>query len=129
MKILCTLFCLLFSASVAHAQKGNEVLDRCQEAIRFIDHVDNTKSSFESGWCLGWMNSTIGLTVMNQEWRRTITKATPGQFDFCIPEDGIPPIQGIRMLVKYLTAHPEKLHTDGMLLTMAALKEAFPCKD
>jgi len=38
------------------------------------------------------------------------------------------PKQAARIVVKYLKEHPGDLHANGVILTVAALKEAFPCK-
>ena len=46
---------------------------------------------------------------------------------FCLPGDGIPVIQAVRVVVKYLSDNPQDLHEDGMALTINALKASFPC--
>ncbi len=45
----------------------------------------------------------------------------------CVPDE-VTVGQITKVVVKYLKDHPEKLHLGAGLLTMTALKDAFPCK-
>jgi len=72
------------------------------------------------------VSGALQLTKLNNEWT-TFTKQKPTPLQFCIPDSGIPVIQAARIIVKYLKEHPEQLHEDGMGLTVAALKDSFPC--
>ncbi len=47
---------------------------------------------------------------------------------FCVPEGKVTRLQKIRVVVKYLEDHPEKLHEPPSVLITRALNEAFPCK-
>jgi len=113
--------------SVSAETTGNDVLKHCQTAIRFSDNNGApTGEHFESGWCIGWVNSVLQLTKLHNEWT-DFTKQKPTLLQFCVPTSGIPIIQAVRIVVKYLKDHPEQLHEDGMGLTIAALKDSFPC--
>ncbi len=46
---------------------------------------------------------------------------------FCLPEQGIRVIQGMRIIVHYLETHPERLHLDQRVLVIEAIRDAFPC--
>ncbi len=85
------------------------------------------KDQFDEGWCIGWVDSALSLDGLNEQWR-DVTKARPDLLEFCSPTEGIPVIQGVRVVVRYLTDHPEQLHLNGMTVTVMALKDAFPCK-
>lgn len=45
----------------------------------------------------------------------------------CLP-DGIGNEQFIRILLKYLDQHPEKLHLPAAQLVYDAMQDVFPCK-
>jgi len=47
---------------------------------------------------------------------------------YCLPQNGIEIGQAVRITVKWLRDHPEKLHQDGVNLVWRALSDAFPCK-
>jgi len=113
--------------SVAES-RGNEVLDKCQTSLRFYENNGAPPGEhFDAGWCIGWINSALELNHLNAEWL-DMTKVKSGLIQFCTPVDGIPVIQAVRIVVKYLKNHPEQLHENGMGLTVAALKDSFPCK-
>jgi hypothetical protein len=122
------LIALLAAVPAFAGTTGNDVLKTCQTAVRFVDNNGApTGELFDSGWCFGWVNSALELTKLHNDWT-SLAKQKPTLLQFCIPDSGIPTIQVARILVKYLKEHPEQLHGDGMGLTLAALKDAFPCK-
>jgi hypothetical protein len=108
---------------------GNDVLERCQTALHLYDNNTATGGEhMDAGWCSGWVGGTLELSMLHNEWTGFV-KEKPTILHFCVPGSGVPVIQGIRVVVKYLKEHPEQLHQDGMGLTVAALKDAFPCKE
>ncbi|MFZ0774044.1 MAG: Rap1a/Tai family immunity protein [Candidatus Sulfotelmatobacter sp.] len=122
---------ILFLASAAPASAestGNDILEKCQIAVRLFDNGGGPSGEhFDGGWCFGWVAGALQLTKLHNEWASTV-KDKPGLLQFCLPDPGIPAIQAARVVVKYLKEHPEQLHQDGMGLTVAALRESFPCK-
>jgi Rap1a immunity proteins len=108
---------------------GNDVLDKCQTALRFADNNGAPAGEhFDSGWCFGWVGGALELTKLHNEERMILTEKKPTLLQFCLPDSGIPVIQAVRVVVKYLKEHPAQLHEDGIGLTAAALKDSFPCK-
>jgi len=119
----------LFAAGISASAEttGNDVLKNCQTAVRFSDNDGApTSELFDSGWCFGWVSGVLELTKAHNEWS-DFTKQKPTLLQFCLPDSGIPLIQAVRVVVKYLKDHPGELHEDGMGLTVAALKVSFPC--
>jgi len=47
---------------------------------------------------------------------------------YCLPKGGIELGQALRVTVKWLKDHPEKLHLPGDILIGLALRDAFACK-
>jgi hypothetical protein len=120
---------LFATALPALAEKsGNDVLSNCQTAVRLSDNNGAPAGEYhDAGWCMGWVTSALQLTKLHNEWTDFV-KQKPTLLQFCVPDPGIPVIQAVRVVVKYLRDHPEQLHEDGMGLTVAALKNSFPCK-
>jgi Rap1a immunity proteins len=128
-KISFSLVLLLLAAcmSASAESTGNDVLKSCQAAVRFADNDGAPVSEhFDSGWCFGWVSGALEITKLHNEWT-DFTGQKPTLLQFCLPESGIPVIQAVRIVVQYLKEHPEQLHEDGMSLTIAALKDSFPC--
>jgi hypothetical protein len=73
--------------------------------VRIFDDHDNTADYFLAGNCLGLVRG----------WLRRITH-------------GVNTMQAVRVVVKYLQDHPEKLNLDNVVLIQDALIKAFPCK-
>lgn len=46
---------------------------------------------------------------------------------FCVPEE-VTSIQLSKVVLKYLTEHPDQLHFSAASLVVPALEEAYPCK-
>ena len=122
------LFLVALSLSAFGETTGNDVLNSCQTAVRYIDNNGEfTNEHFDSGWCTGWIAGVLQLTKLHNE-RIIVTKEKSTMLQFCVPDSGIPVIQAVRVVVKFLKEHPEQLNEDGMGLTIAALKSTFPCK-
>jgi hypothetical protein len=129
MRLVGFALCFVMAVSAAHAQTtGDTVLHRCQKTIHLYENNGGpVKDQFDEGWCVGWVDSALGVEELHAQWRE-VTGAKPGILDFCLPEKGVPVIQGVQVVVKYLTDHPQQLHVDGMTVTIMALKAGFPCK-
>jgi hypothetical protein len=99
---------------------GNDLLKQC--SLVRIEIKDLKVEDYSNiGKCLGLMQ---GVTNTNSYYQFIAKQNTL----FCTPEYGLKNGQAARVVVKYLEEHPEKLHLDDVLLTMLALREAFPCK-
>jgi hypothetical protein len=122
-------FVLITAGIPASAETtGNDVLKDCQSAVRFLDNNGApTSELYDSGWCVGWLSSVLELTEIQKQWGELSDQKPQKPLQFCLPASGIPAIQAARIIVKYLKDHPEQLHLDGMGLTVAALKDSFPC--
>jgi len=69
---------------------------------------------FVGGFSVGWRLAANHL------------KAPLPQRYFCVPFE-VSPDQEVRVLMKYIREHPERLHESAFLLMGAAFLEAFPC--
>jgi hypothetical protein len=67
-------------------------------------------TAYDVGYCHGMVQGVIYFSTSD-----------------CAPE-GVSIKQDLRVVVKYLEDHPEKLHLHAAQLVMEALAKAFPCK-
>jgi len=100
------------SISVGQSGDGNKLLERCQHAVKMLgaDASEfNKTNAFDSGYCLGMVEGVVSFAD-----------------DGCFPAD-VTFAQGERVVVKYLTDHPNQLHWGAPVLVRLALVDAFPC--
>lgn len=130
MRRLLVAICLIITAAAPRcygSTKGEELLEKCQKAIHLVDNGGGlVKDQFDEGWCMGWVESAVSLSALHEQWKSR-NQQSPGLLGVCVAGKGITLIQSARVVVKYLTDHPESLQEDGMELTIAALKGSFPC--
>jgi len=118
---------LLLSASLpsaaAESKNGVELLKKCASVLRHIDREEKLSplSMMDSAFCVGLIQ---GVSNTNAFY------AADPKFKpyMCMPEKGVNNEQGARIVVKFLTERPEKLHMNDTLLVIVALRDAFPCE-
>ena len=122
MKCLAILIVVLFVSLVAVGQDdqqrmdGNELLPQCKAVLRAADSGDNTtdfyikhnntEEQFNIAYCLGLVTGVSDMLHL-------------------CPSS--PYGQRVRVVVKFLEDHPEKLSLRGTMLVRQALMAAFPC--
>ena len=119
--VLC--WCVVLAvAGEALAYDGEELLGYCQNALNRPDDNPTTKQTLEwimaSGLCRGYTSGVIDASLIQQ--------AVAKEQLFCLPE-GIKAEQVVQVVTEFLEAHPYALHRNASILTLAALREAFPC--
>jgi Rap1a immunity proteins len=126
MKYLFALFVLFGSFSTAHATSGEELQNSCRIATSDAQRGQTVEERWLSaGQCYGLIEGVMNTLTM-WEARNVIDERKPNG-EACIPP-GVTVRQGALVTLKYLDAHPEKLHILGSTLVMFALTEAYPCK-
>ena len=109
------------SWSFAQDRDGNKLLADCEASIAIIDDRAQSLGTAKlhgSGRCLGFLQ---GLKRASDYYEFTKRGGL-----FCAP-DSVTYGQQIRIVVKYLQNHPERLHEDEFILAATALRAAFPC--
>ncbi|VVN89191.1 Rap1a/Tai family immunity protein [Pseudomonas fluorescens] len=107
--------------SVSALSDGNKLLQECQDGINAMDG-GTAKNAVGVGHCVGVLQATMDTLDLSHE----LTKLPKY---VCMPEGGIPMIQSMRIVVKYLKANPESLNVNESILVTTALMSAFPCSD
>lgn len=107
--------------SESETTDGNKFLERCNNAISYLDGSKKDVSYVDAMFCLGYME---GMNTMNMFYQAMIGNNA----FYCLPEAGMTNGQSARIIVKYLKEHPELLHEPAIALATRAFREAFPCK-
>src|ERR1700694_821959 len=101
MKYILAAVALMLFAIPARAEvntsDGNYLLGSCQIVIRNVDNPDNHQDKYEAwrdGYCRG------------------IVRGVSAASSLICPQDGVTSGQEIRVVLKFLQDHPEKLNMD-----------------
>jgi len=116
----------LFIASVTTSAKaeidGSMLLQNCIEAVRYMQNKNAPSPNISAvNFCVGYIS---GVNDMHTTFVRSVACFDPPVFCNAPPAD-IEKL--VKIVVEFLKAHPEDLHFQGAVLTVSALKEAFPC--
>jgi hypothetical protein len=116
---LVTSFAWFFTTTPAHST-GAMHLEHCKQAIRLLEASRTPRGAtymdgFGAGHCAGVVKAVM-----------TLANARGDQNFACLPKNVLLR-QGLRIMVRYLTKHPDKLHLDLTTLSITAISEAFPC--
>jgi uncharacterized membrane protein len=96
---------------------GNRLLDKC-----------DAESSLDRGFCMGYVAAAMdGQVTLAGSLQAASEHHAPIRM-YCLPKGGIEVGQAVRVTVKWLHDHPDKLHIPGDVLVIMALTDGFPCK-
>jgi len=145
MKMLLAITAVLLFPFSAMAQTllagdGNELLRSCNEALQ--ENAAGPSSYFLRGYCYGLVRGTMDTGLLYGTFEACETRRNKSQpcsmqnigsrsrilWPYCPPQNPIPLQQTVRIVVKFLNEHPEKLHEKDSYLTLEAFSAAFPCK-
>jgi len=117
---------LLPMTAQSFLKDGNVLLDHCSVAEEYIGKLTaDADTAFKVGYCYAWVSKALVYMLRH--------RSQSPQLHVCFPVTGdtfdVSPNHGVRILVKYLKGHPERLHEDPTLLTVDAFRDAFPCPE
>jgi len=129
LKIIFTTLLALLMSEISIAD-GNSLLERCKKAETSIRgdgfYTDEVSTAFGAGYCAGVVRT------YRQRLQFIYGVEKPGYLDKtiipCSLPEGVTDQQLVRVLVKFLEKHPEKLHYWEAYFIENAFREAFPCK-
>jgi Rap1a immunity proteins len=113
---------LIASITIATAQSGSRgyngsiLLAGCENHLEQATPSTPIEVVYASGICLGMVSVLSRMGTM-----------LPRDVRSCPPETATV-TQGIRVVVKYLKDHPERLHEPFEKLAVDALRGVWPCK-
>src|SRR5258708_23119259 len=100
---------------------GEQLLTKCKAAEQYFDHRKLDETGYlNAGECMGILG---GVVATDNSYK----KLTPSQSHVCLPASADAE-QMVRVMVKWMNSHPEKLHLDPIQIIATGLIEAFPCK-
>lgn len=101
----------------AQATTGNEIQSKCKQLL-------NDNESFSSGFCAGFVDGVVDSQDM---WEASDKMQNRSHVQsFCLPGKSTNG-QLVRVFIKYLDDHPERLNEPAALLLVESLRKAFPC--
>ncbi|MGF6199798.1 Rap1a/Tai family immunity protein [Pseudomonas laurylsulfatiphila] len=106
-------------AAMAEGGDGNELIKQCADGVKAANGA-TLNSYSDATFCLG-------LTQGVRHTMRLVNEKLPPQYQTCFPS-GITNGQGMRIVLKYLQDHPDRLHEQDSDLVYLAYKTAYPCK-
>ena len=115
--IVLALLGVLASPRPAAAATGNELLKSCDSS-----DIGNIACLY---YIIGWRDAFFVATL--HRYGVQPNHGRNPKMGICIPNE-VTNGQLQRVVVKYLRAHPEKLHGRSMFTTGRAMMEAFPCR-
>ncbi len=136
--------CLLLSFE-ANAQgdplgTGNTLLPICKNAVRFYEDASGMSQSvmWNTAVCGAYIRgavegaATVTAVAAYKLYGKKAETWTSDEYSkrlgvYCMPKEVVP-TQAIKVVVRYLEAHPDKLHESSSFLVFWTLKDALPCK-
>lgn len=96
---------------------GNLLLEKCDSTVLL-----------DKSFCDGYVAAAIDaqVTLINSLQAASESHVVPKMY--CLPKGGIVIGQAVRVTVKWLHDHPEKLHLAGDILVAMAMRDGFPCR-
>jgi hypothetical protein len=114
---LLTAVAALIAPAVSHAQ-----MKKAQDIVWGCDHLEG-RQTFEQlanyASCSGYVQGANDLMAL---------VFPPEQGKYCPPIEGISVDQAVRIVLKWIEAHPEDMHQPARLAVVLALLQTFPCK-
>jgi hypothetical protein len=94
-------------AEIHESDSANYVMPGCRN---YVSETPGKGDIFKTGWCGGLISGLVFIP-----------------YDSCVlPE--VTRTQAVRVVIQYIDARPARMHGDFRVLTLEALKAAWPCK-
>lgn len=120
------LLALILSGVAFAEDDGNKLLERCRDVQVVLDggRVGLDGKPTDAGFCMGYIGG-----VKDGLWSAQIMAEKQGASGtgVCLPRLSIEHGQAVRVVLKWLKDHPNRLHENSVVLTLSAFQEAFPC--
>jgi Rap1a immunity proteins len=114
------------------SESGNRFLEVCSvidkaDRKERITETDLDEASFCTGFVMGVNDGTTAGIVMLKSFKSlSDIQGSMEDVSICLPE-GVTAGQELRVLLKYIRAHPEQAHLPTAGLVLVAEYDAFPC--
>lgn len=109
--------CLCAQSAMAD---GNKLLKECNQGVAYVDGGKEPESLLAVGRCMGVIQGTLDTLDLTHALLNSPKIV-------CLPSGGLQTIQIMKIVVKYLNEHPDRLHLNESGLISTALMVSFPC--
>ncbi|PTU01700.1 hypothetical protein DBR45_16165 [Pseudomonas sp. HMWF031] len=109
--------CLCTQSAMAD---GNQLLKECEDGIAYMDGGKAPQNPVGVGHCVGVIQGTLDTLDL----AHAVFKSPKA---VCQPDGGISMLQTMRVVVKFLKEHPDRLHLNESGLVTTAMWTSFPC--
>jgi hypothetical protein len=129
-RIILLLTLMIINHSSVQAGDGGNLLVACQSGVKFWSDLPvNTQDRERAAYCSGLVNGVMATLIIDGN---SLPRAEARIFGICNPNPSdkgkfLKTDQSIRVVLKYLEEHPEKLHETDAIHAINALRKAFPC--
>jgi hypothetical protein len=122
------LIAILLLSCWASAQVSDQSLNAPDSGTNFMRVCNAVDSSATTkGICLGYvLGTTDGIKLGVRVEHGIVAATTANEPLFCLPSE-VTSGQLLRILVKYIKAHPEQEHWQTPTLILTAAMDSFPC--
>lgn len=120
------LFLALALPSLVYAKQftGQDLLEDCQSAIRFVDSRGNNQFVLNGSMCMAYLD---GFEDIHRIYSVLMdVKKYPNFRLYCLPAN-YNDLQLANVIVKYLTDNPAKVGEPASSLVIEAFTQTFPC--
>ena len=124
--MLAAIFLLSLPGIAQQSLTGNQLLTKCEHAERALSAPGGAPSGAnlsDAYQCVAF----IAGAFEGASYSWILAGQVQGARAFCIP-GAIPDIQLIRVTLSWLRSNPQHLHDPAGVLTIVALRDAFPCR-
>jgi hypothetical protein len=114
-------------------ESGNRLLEMCSISVKILDNtVQPTDDLTDASSCVSYVHGfTDAMHIAVAAARASVPSGNLApnvtRVLACIPAE-VTGGQLVRIVTKFLTDNPERLHENRGILAMLALNRAFPCK-
>jgi hypothetical protein len=105
---------------------GTEFRAWCQQALVQDASKQTKEQALEATHCVGYLS---GAGDVFKLWQKSTLEHGGGNpSPVCSPTPSVKVDDLIKVVLKFLNSHPDRLHEPYPSLVLAALSEAYPCK-
>jgi hypothetical protein len=113
------------SSAAQDSMNGSALQEECRAANNPDEDIHSEKDKTDLVHCLGYIRGTLDTFTV---WKKFDGKNTDAVVrSTCVPQ-AVSAGQAAKLVLKYLSAHPENLHWSAPALILIPMSVAFPCK-
>ncbi|MEH6811293.1 MAG: Rap1a/Tai family immunity protein [Motiliproteus sp.] len=109
------------SSSIEAMADGNYLLQRCKHAVKPAANLSMSTQRAAISYCFGLLQGV-------REVNRLYEGKNASEAYFCLGSQRLSHSETAKLVVDYLQQNPQRLHQNESILTVQALRQAYPCQ-